>query len=98
MGKFFATITVKSDIALKELRTKYDLDIFWHSIKILTKNKFEVDGLIDTEDMEKLVSDGYPILLTRSLSAEAKKFKFTVDLPPELMKIWKQSALNKKEE
>ena len=63
-ARFFVEIIAKSKQQLMDLQ-KFELDLFQSTAKSSEDKKFSIDGLITLEDVNKLVQNGYRVLIKK---------------------------------
>src|SRR5262249_11088677 len=62
MERFFVKVYAQSKRALLGLH-KYELDLFQSTARATEDNRFNIDGLLTMEQIERLVRDGYSVLV-----------------------------------
>jgi len=60
--KYFVQVRAASKEELTKLQT-YDLDLFRHTAKRTPDKTYKIDGLLTAEQAERLVKDGYTVLM-----------------------------------
>ena len=69
--RFFVTVVAPSQEALLKLR-EYDLDVFAATSHATEGGEFAIDGLLELEDIGRLVEDGYRVVVNHESSAKAR--------------------------
>jgi hypothetical protein len=62
--RYFVQVGAPSKEALAKLQT-YDFDLFRHTTKQTPEKVYKIDGLLTVEQAERLVKDGYTVLMQR---------------------------------
>jgi len=69
--RFFVTIAAPTSKALLKLR-EYDFDVFAATSHATEKGEYVIDGLLELEQIGRLVEDGYQVVVTHESSAKAR--------------------------
>lgn len=64
MRAFFVKIRTARWEGLRDLQKVYDLDVFRQTARRLVNDRFEIEGLLDEAQIERLRSDGYEVEIT----------------------------------
>jgi hypothetical protein len=70
MQRFFVKVYAKDARSLRGLQ-KHDLDLFQSTAKQTEDNRTVIDGLLTLKEIEKLVLDGYQVLVEEEASRRA---------------------------
>ncbi len=62
MARFFVKVYAQSKRALLDLH-KYEFDLFQSTARATEDKRFHIDGLLTMEQVERLVRDGYSVLV-----------------------------------
>jgi len=72
MGKrFFVAIVTQDKQKLRRLK-HYDYDLFRESLKSSNKKEFTIEGLLTLKQVERLVENGYKIIINEEASKRAR--------------------------
>ena len=69
--RFFVTVLAPSKHALVSLK-EYNLDLFQVTAKVTEQNEFAIDGLLNLEEIGRLVEEGYRVLVNEESSKRAR--------------------------
>ena len=69
--RFFVTVLAPSKRALLNLG-EYDLDLFQPTAKATEQNEFAIDGLLNLEEIGRLVEEGYRVVVNEESSKKAR--------------------------
>ena len=65
--RFFVTIVATNKQKVRLLK-HYDYDLFREALKRRKKNEFSIEGLLTLTQAERLVEDGYKVILNQEAS------------------------------
>ena len=69
--RFFVTVLAPSKHALVSLK-EYNLDLFQVTAKVTEQNEFAIDGLLNLEEIGRLVEEGYRVVVNEESSKRAR--------------------------
>lgn len=70
MNRFFVKVFAATPLALRRLQ-KFDFDLFHSTARHTADKRASIDGLLTMEQIEKLVLDGYQVLIEEEASRRA---------------------------
>jgi hypothetical protein len=70
MNRFFVRVFAANPLALRRLQ-KFDFDLFQPTARRTEDKRASIDGLLTMEQIEKLVLDGYQVLIEEEASKRA---------------------------
>ena len=77
---YFVQVGASSKQALAKLHA-YDFDLFRHTARQTSKNEFTIDGLLTAEQIQRLVKDGYTVLMQQDSAVDAEDTNKVIELP-----------------
>jgi len=77
MNRFFVRVFAANPLALRRLQ-KFDFDLFQPTARQTEGKRASIDGLLTMEEIEKLVLDGYQVLIEEEASRRAHGQKETM--------------------
>ena len=77
MNRFFVRVFAANPLALRRLQ-KFDFDLFQPTARQTEDKRASIDGLLTMEEIEKLVLDGYQVLIEEEASRRAHGQKETM--------------------
>ena len=77
--KYFVQVGASSKEALAKLQT-YDFDLFRHTAKQTPEKAYKIDGLLTVEQAERLVKDGYTVLVQQESTMGAQDASEVIEL------------------
>jgi hypothetical protein len=69
--KFFVTVIARDQSVFSKLQ-RYDFDIFRPTSKVNERNEITIEGLLAMDEVEKLVEDGFRVLVEEESSKRAR--------------------------
>jgi hypothetical protein len=78
--RYFVQVGASSKQALAKLQT-YDFDLFRHTARQTREKAFKIDGLLTAEQAERLVKDGYTVLMQQESSLSTQDASEVIELP-----------------
>src|SRR5215213_1516501 len=69
--RFFITVIAPTKQMLLNL-AQFDLDLFQPTAKVSERQKFEIEGLMTLDEVERLVRAGYHVLVREEASQKAR--------------------------
>jgi hypothetical protein len=78
--KYFVQVGAPSKQAFAKLQ-EYGFDLFRHTARRTPKKEFKIDGLLTAEQSERLVKDGYTVLMQQESSLSALGASEVIELP-----------------
>ncbi len=78
--RYFVQVSASSKKALAKLQS-YDFDLFRNTARQTPDKVFKIDGLLTTEQVERLVKDGYTVLMQQGSSLSAQNTNQVIELP-----------------
>ena len=94
--RFFVQIIAKNKQELMNLQ-KFELDLFQSTAKSIEDNKFIIDGLITLEDVNKLVQNGYRVLVKKESMKRTPALDETMSFEEWRSEVVKQEKRDEKE-
>ena len=73
METYFVKIRTPTWERLRDLQEVYDLDVFHQTAKRLVEGRFEIEGLLDDAQIERLQGDGFEVEITADAGQVAKE-------------------------
>jgi hypothetical protein len=70
MNRFFVKILAADAVALRRLQ-KFDFDLFRPTARVTKDKRATIEGLLTMDQIEKLVLDGYQVLVEEEVSKRA---------------------------
>ena len=90
--KYFVQVIANDRQQLMDLQ-KFELDLFQATAKPTEDKKFSIDGLITLEDVDKLVKNGYRVLVKKESPKRTPAIEETMSFQD-----WSESVKKEKEE
>lgn len=78
--RYFVQVGASSKESLAKLQT-YDFDLFRHTARQTPDKTFKIDGLLTAEQAERLVKDGYTVLMQPESSLSTQDASEVIELP-----------------
>ena len=94
--RFFVQIIAKNKQQLMDLQ-KFELDLFQSTGKSIEDKKFSIDGLITLEDVNKLVQNGYKVMVKKESMKRTPAIDETITFE-EWSEVVKKEEKEEKEE
>ena len=69
--RFFVTVLAPSKHALVNLN-EYNVDLFHPTAKVTERNEFAIEGLLNLEEIGRLVEEGYRVIVNEESSKKAR--------------------------
>jgi hypothetical protein len=80
MDRFFVKVYTQSKRALLDLQ-KYELDLFRSTARSAGPTSFDIDGLLTMEQVERLVRDGYSVLVEHHETSRSRAAREIAEFP-----------------
>lgn len=77
--RYFVQVGASSKEALVNLQA-YDYDLFRHTSRQTSERVYNIDGLLTVEQAERLVKDGYTVLMQRGSSMGVEDASDVIEL------------------